>query len=77
MSMLLGIFGGRYFSGRDPPCVDRWVGPVIGLEVKGACSSIARGGEPAHDATRWHHDFRGWGVAFCLPLGFRMGGWVG
>ena len=49
--------------------------PPTGLGVKGAGSEIARGGEPAHDATvtmspfwkcphRWHHDFGGWRLAF-------------
>ena len=41
------------FWGGTPPFVDRWVcGPPVGLGVKGAGSTAARGGDPAHISER-------------------------
>ena len=57
----------------------------LGLGLKGPGSDMARGGEPAHDATvtmspfrnrstRWRHDSWGRCLAFGLPTGGNGGG---
>ena len=85
VSTPVGTSGCTYLFTFGGGILHAWIGGLVvaqplGWGVKGVCSKIARGEEPAHDATatlstfwncptRWHHDFGGRHLAFCFPGG--------
>ena len=71
----VGTSGSPYLFTFEEGILNVWIGGLAGLGLKGAGSKIARGGEPAHDATVTVSPF--WNCPTHCITTLPRGGWGG